>query len=315
MPVTKLVSLHGSVNGSARITASESRTVVEMALRGRRGGSLTAHIIASDGIYALSLDEGTGSVPVGLDVRGILVADVEQSGFICEGSCGCSTQELNRAKEFVRMQRLASRRTLEKVRATGAINSADISGEKGGAAGRSSGSAALSPITQQILSKAQSLFVSAGEDTAGNTKKANGQGSVRRQGRSIRSMGEHGAAAGKAAVEDTRRGATQQSQEREWDNFGAAFDIPECKNCASTDDEAVKNPFPQSFPNSSWQRKKSDAHKLMGVAMVRGIKYDIIAVESTGKYPPRGMHGNLRRMRAENGRRYWVKIVPRQKPV
>lgn len=312
MSVTKLVSLHGAVNGSARITASESMTAVETVLRGRRGGSLTAYIIAREGIYAIALEEGKGAFPKMLEARGILIADAAQNGFACEGSCGCSIPELNRAKEFVRMQRNASRKAGENRKATRVQDSADVSGEKGGAAGSSLGSAALSPVTQEILSQAQRLFTASSTDQSEPSAVATERGSAKKQGRSIRAKGEmNGIMDSNLAARDNQKDTMLiKRTDSEQNNKVDEFNIPPCENCASADDEAVKNPFPQSFPNSFWRRKKSERGRLTGSAMLRGIKYDIIAIESRGKYPPRGMNGNLRRMRAENGRRYWVKLTP-----
>lgn len=313
LSITRLISLHGQVNGSARITASDSVTVVETVLRGRRGGGLTAHIIAREGIYELSLDEGRGGFPKKLEVRGILITDAAQNGFICEGSCGCSALELGRAKEFVRMQRNASRKAGENVKAARARNSADISGEESGAAGQNMGSAALSPVTQEILSQAQRLFASPPADHNGHSNTAAGRDSAKRRGSPIHAGGGQSGVKGSGlAAQDAQNDTMLKTlTEREQNKEAAGLDIPICENCASADDEAVKNPFPQSFPNSSWRRKKSERGKLTGSAMIRGIKYDIIAVEARGKYPPRGMNGNLRRMRAESGRRYWVKLMPK----
>lgn len=77
---------------------------------------------------------------------------------------------------------------------------------------------------------------------------------------------------------------------------------------AVSDEEAVQNPFPRMFPNSYWKRKIGNETRLFGNTVVRGIKYNLTAIKSHSKYPPRELGRNVRKMLSMDGKRYWVGI-------
>ena len=73
--------------------------------------------------------------------------------------------------------------------------------------------------------------------------------------------------------------------------------------------EAVKNPFPALFPNSSW-RKKAGETALFGKVKHRGRLYSVTALPREGRFPPSELapFSNIRRARGEGGKMYWLGI-------
>lgn len=298
--MVRLITLHGEMSGSARVNMTDRGTQLSLSLRGkRRDGMLTAYLVGAERVISMPISgSGIGSAAA-LDVRGVLLAD-SRGDFVAWGTCCGMTQEgLNRAKAQIRMMQPEARRDVKSrpledapMRNVGRNAGSGVNGGNAGSGGAHSGGVSGS---------------NAGSGNSGGSSRRAESALAAERRLSPVTEGILGKAKELFGNMPENSKGDAEVKRKSLEELKEA--IPPCENCASNEEEAVINPFPTLFPNSYWKRRIGNDGRIIGVANVRGIHYNITALRSSSKRPPRGLRGNLRRIRARDGKMYWIGIV------
>ena len=282
----RLIALHGKLSGSAVLNSTGGRT--EFTLKMRRGtslgadGSLCAFLAAPDANGGLRLERaeianGAGSANID-GVRGIFITS--GNAIVAEGISGISEEQLERARVRLRLGFSASQ--------GGAAEppSADGRGE------------VTAPIGSNGKAEApQKPEAAQSEPNEPNELSSSASPVTRRilsQAKALFGSGD----ADDYLFDDSPASANAPQSEA----------LPEVEPY-TPDSEAVKNPFPALFPNSSWRKKAGEA-ALSGKVKHRGRLYSVAAVPREGRFPPNELSpfSNIRRARGEDGKMYWLGI-------
>lgn len=274
----RLIALHGKLSGSAVLNSTGGRT--EFTLKTRRGssggieGSLSAFLAAPDANGSLRLERaeivnGAGSANID-GVRGIFITS--GNAILAEGASGMSETMLERARVKLRLEL----------------------SQNGGAA-EPHGAQRRGEVTAP--SKPNGKAEEAEKPEAAQSEQSNVSPVTRRilsQAKALFGSGD----ADDYLFDDSPASAIAPQSEA----------LPEVEPY-TPDSEAVKNPFPALFPNSSW-RKKSGEAALSGKVKHRGRLYAVAAVPREGRFPPNELSpfSNIRRARGEDGKMYWLGI-------
>lgn len=302
--MVRTIALKGRLSGSAVLRSTGGRT--EIILRTRHmpvcatGSSLRAVLIApaaggSFRFAAAEIKNGAGSAMID-DARGIIIKCGEET--LCEGASGLGEAAFDKAKVQLRLQHsdffsepvgkaesgvdksgantFTSAQTETMLppdnanKANGIVHASDTEQMHTPETGRQT----VSPVTKRILSQAKALF-----------------GEYAGKGIHDAFSGTEGEASSSSSFPFNDSNIKDRSS-------GAKPALP--------GSEAVKNPFPRLFPNSSWRRNAGE-NTLHGKAKQRGRLYSIEAYPREGGYP-RAKAGILRRAVSADGRAYWLII-------
>lgn len=281
----RLIALHGKLSGSAVLNSTGGRT--EFTLKMRRGSSggiedsLCAFLAAPDangGIRLARAQIANGAGGANIDgVRGIFITG--GNAILAEGVSGMSETMLEQARVKLRLEL----------------------SQNGGAA---------EPQEAQRR----------GEVTA--PSKPNGKAEIPQKPEAAQSEPNEPGEASSGASPVTRRILSQakalfgsgDADDYLFDDSPASAIAPQSEALPeiepyTPDSEAVKNPFPALFPNSSW-RKKSGETALSGKVKHRGRLYSVTAVPREGRFPPSELapFSNIRRAKSADGKMYWLGI-------
>ena len=275
----RLIALHGKLSGSAVLNSTGGRTEFTLKMRqnisGDSAGSLGAFLIAPDANGSLRLvraEIANGAGGANIDgVRGIFITG--GNAILAEGASGMSETLLEQARVKLRLE----------------LSQNGGAAEPQGAQRRGEVTAPSKPN-----GKAEELP----KPEAAQSEQSPSVSPVTRR---ILSQAKALFGAGDA---DTFL----------FDGAPASEDKPPPSASPEVepympDSEAVKNPFPALFPNSSWRKKAGEA-ALSGKIKHRGRLYSVAAVPREGRFPPNELSpfSNIRRARAEDGKMYWLGI-------
>ena len=275
----RLIALHGKLSGSAVLNSTGGRT--EFTLKTRRGssggieGSLCAFLVSPDANGNLRLaraEIANGAGGANIDgVRGIFITG--GNAILAEGASGMSETMLERARVKLRLEL----------------------SQNGGAA-EPHGAQRRGEVTAP--SKPNGKAEKEAKPEAAQSEQSTGVSPVTRR---ILSQAKALFGAGDADA-------------FLFDDAPASEDKPPPSASPEVepympDAEAVKNPFPALFPNSSWRKKAGEA-ALSGKVKHRGRLYAVAAVPREGRFPPNELSpfSNIRRARGEDGKMYWLGI-------
>ncbi|MBR3299446.1 MAG: hypothetical protein IKI64_09645 [Clostridia bacterium] len=302
--MVRTIALKGRLSGSAVLRSTSGRT--EIILKTRQmsvcttENGLSAVLIAptASGSFrfaAAELKNGAGSAQID-DARGIIIKCGDET--LCEGASGLSEAAFDSAKVQLRLQHsgaftepsgkhaagadrldtnVSSSAQSEPTKALNSVNQANRSGNALGESQMQSPEQArqtASPVTKRILSQAKALF---GENAGIGINEV------------ISEMDEEASHASALPFDDVKMK----------DRSSAA-------KPALPGSEAIKNPFPRLFPNSSW-RREADEQILRGKAKLRGKLYSIEAYPREVGFPA-AKAGSLRRAVSADGKAYWLII-------
>ncbi len=327
----RLIALHGRLSGSAVLRSSGGKT--EFMLKTRNAGeidegSLSAYLIApaAGGSFRMvraGIKNGSGGAEID-GVRGMVITGA--NGIVSEGSSGMSETALERAKVQLRLglspsaasagQPAAERgdgfiaasspgetgrqaghaekgepsSNRETGRPPGHAELDETAGASGAESGANGGAGAAaegganvgaSPVTRRILSQAKALFGTGYSDAI------------------ISDAQQPEAEPPTASHREFSAPPPPSAQERA---------RPQIRPY-SAENEAVKNPFPALFPNSSW-RRDAGSPALFGKVKHRGRLHEVMALPREGRFPPNELSPfpSIRTARAEDGRIYWLGV-------
>lgn len=275
----RLIALHGKLSGSAVLNSTGGRT--EFTLKMRRGssggieGSLCAFLVSPDANGNLRLaraEIANGAGGANIDgVRGIFITDGNE--ILAEGASGMSETLLERARVKLRLEL----------------------SQNGGAA-EPQGAHRRGEVTAP--SKPNGKAEKEAKPEAAQSEQSTGVSPVTRR---ILSQAKALFGAGDADA-------------FLFDDAPASEDKPPPSASPEVepympDSEAVKNPFPALFPNSSWRKKAGEA-ALSGKVKHRGRLYSVAAVPREGRFPPNELSpfANIRKAKSSEGKTYWLGI-------
>ena len=276
--MVKLIALNGKLSGSAVLKSSGGRTEFTLKMRqnisGDSAGSLCAFLIAPDANGSLRLaraEIANGAGGANIDgVRGIFITG--GNAILAEGASGMSKTMLERARVKLRLEL----------------------SQNGGAA-EPHGAQRRGEVTAPSKPNGKA------EEEAKPEAAQSEQSSVSPVTRRILSQAKALFGAG-------------QADDFLFEDAPASEDKPPPPASPEVepympDAEAVKNPFPALFPNSSWRKKAGEA-ALSGKVKHRGRLYAVAAVPREGRFPPNELSpfSNIRRARGEDGKMYWLGI-------
>lgn len=276
--MVKLIALNGKLSGSAVLNSSGGRTEFTLKMRqnisGDSAGSLCAFLIAPDANGNLRLvraEIANGAGGANIDgVRGIFITG--GNAILAEGASGMSETLLERARVKLRLE----------------LSQNGGAAEPQGAQRRGEVTAPSKPN-----GKAEELP----KPEAAQSEQSPSVSPVTRR---ILSQAKALFGAGDADAflfdEAPPLEAKPPPAERNTEPY-------------SPDSEAVKNPFPALFPNSTW-RKTAGESAIYGKVKQRGRLYAVTAIPREGRFPPNELSpfSNIRRARAEDGKMYWLGI-------
>lgn len=280
----RLIALHGRLNGSVVLKSSGGKTEFMLKTRSpvQKGadGTLTAFLIApSSGGFRIVKSEvinGAGSAQID-GVRGIVISN--GAAILAEGANGLSDTALEHAKVRLRLEfPFADKHSPERDKAFERnVVDARQADEPGGNA--KAPNAGEVPNTEAIPAEAAGV--------SPVTRR------ILSQAKALFGSGDADAF---LFDEAPPLEAKPPPAERNTEPY-------------SPDSEAVKNPFPALFPNSTW-RKKADEPALLGKLKHRGRLYSVTALPREGRFPPNELaeFSNIRRAKAEDGTQYWLGI-------
>ena len=292
----RLIALHGSLSGSVVLNSSGGRT--EFMLKTRRSAQtcaegLSAFLIAPNQSGGFRMERAeivncAGSADID-GVRGMLITN--SNAIIAEGSSGMSETAMERAKVQLRLTfpknggaaepQRAQRRgeVTAQERPTGKNETEKAAGNAEPPTAEGALQASASPVTRRILSQAKALFGAGDADAF--------------------------------LFDDASASEEKPSPELETPARSAASppSVPPAVEPYMPNSEAVKNPFPALFPNSSW-RKKAGETALSGKVKHRGRLYSVAAVPREGRFQPSELSpfSNIRTAKSEDGKMYWLGI-------
>lgn len=319
----KLITLNGNITGSARLNMQRSKTEICLNLR-RRSSKLRAFVTNGKKVREVMLTGSCGSTER-MDISGLILTD-EMGNLLSIGNGGMSSKELEDFKISVRMNINAKRDARRQAISTDAQaastpmlpalqkdsqdghqkSNADknrTSNGKGHANTERGDSFNISrvpnsPKTAEILNKASYLFH--GEqliDTDGQSSKHMDSSN---QNNSIQNSYMQNSNTQNGYMQNSFAYSPSENEPKRRSQKDISAFIPR---------EAVENPFPNFFDNSYWWRNEGETKRIYGTANVRGIKYNVLAVRSNAKYPPRGIGRSIRRLISSDGKRFWVGIT------
>lgn len=312
----RYITLHGEVTGSARLNMMGLSMEIRLSLRGKRiDEDLIAFVTDGKNIKRVLIKNGASSIEntKKLDFRGIIIAN-EMGEFIAEGACGINQNRMTELKASIRMMGIDKKNP---VRARSGIETLN--------------SAASSPVPRSTSpSPMPSRNGSADADRSmgkgKNMRNERIDNNRQRKNSDAKAENMHDTADKRSGATPIEKAENSSPGKRSSviagildkadylfhgakgnDNQGNEIDE---SNLASSDEEAVQNPFPHMFPNSYWKRKIGDKTRMSGIANVRGVKYQLVAVRSASRHPPMGMGlgRNIRRLKSKEGKWYWVGI-------
>ena len=293
----RLIALHGSLSGSVVLNSSGGRT--EFMLKTRRSAQtcaegLSAFLIAPNQSGGFRMERAeivncAGSAAID-GVRGILITN--SNAIIAEGSSGMSEETaMERAKVQLRLTFPKNGGAAEPQRAErrGEVTAqespiwkneaekAAVNAEK--PIEEAALQASASPVTRRVLSLAKALFGSSEADGF--------------------------------LFDDAPASEAKPSPQRETPPHSAPSppSVPPAVEPYMPNSEAVKNPFPTLFPNSSWRKKAGEA-ALSGKVKHRGRLYSVAAIPRDGQFPPNELSpfSNIRKVKSVDGKTYWLGI-------
>lgn len=279
--MVKLIALHGSLSGSAVLRSNGGRT--EFMLRTRQSAQtysegLRAFLVAPNPsgfrIERAHFTNGAGIADID-GVRGIFITS--GTSILAEGASGMSETAFERAKVLLRLE-------LSQLGGAAEPQRAKMRGEGTAQKGPNGKSGAESAAVSEKPPAEGAMQASASPVTR----------RILSQAKALFGAGDADAFLFDASPESGNKPASEASLSVE----------PYLPNS-----EAVKNPFPALFPNSSW-RKKAGETALFGKVKHRGRLYSVTALPREGRFPPSELapFSNIRRARAEDGKMYWLGI-------
>lgn len=275
----RLIALHGKLSGSAVLNSTGGRTEFTLKMRqaisGVADGSICAFLAAPDAngnlrLARAAIANGAGGANID-GVRGIFITG--GNAILAEGASGMSETMLERARVKLRLELSQSGGAAEP---QGAPRRGEVT-----APSNPNGKAEELPEPEAAQSE-QSPSVSP------VTKR------ILSQAKALFGAGDADAFLFDDATASEDKPPPSASPEVE----------PYMPNS-----EAVKNPFPALFPNSSWRKRAGEA-ALSGKVKHRGRLYSVAAIPREGRFPPNELSpfSNIRTARAEDGKTYWLGI-------